>query len=146
MNLNTNVIILSDMKRKIVNAIQLSVTECISQRVGICHFRLWFVTELDQIIWIIRYLNSWERIALFIFGIWSICDFQIIFEYSNSCHQIPNISRIFYKQDMCRKHSKNPSCRYENKGSNFPHLIWSQFSHIKFFGGLLFDLKYSVFE
>ena len=64
----------------------------------------------------------------------------------NSCHRIPNSSRIFYKQDMCRKHSKNPSCRYENKGSNFPHLIWSQNSHIKFFGGLLFDFKYSVFE
>ena len=47
---------------------------------------------------------------------------------------------------MCRKHSKNLSCRYENKGSNFPHLIWSQNSHIKFFGGLLFDFKYSVFE
>ena len=47
---------------------------------------------------------------------------------------------------MCRKHSKNLSCRYENKGSNFPHLIWLQNSHIKFLGGLLFDFKYSVFE
>ena len=102
--------------------------------------------ELDRIIRIIRYSNSWDRIVLFVFGIRSICDFRIIFEYPNSCHRILNSSRIFYKKDMCRKHSKNLSCRYENKGSNFPHLIWSQNSHIKFLGGLLFDFKYSVFE
>ena len=102
--------------------------------------------ELDRIIRIIRYSNSWDRIVLFVFGIRSICEFRIIFEYPNSCHRILNSSRIFYKKDMCRKHSKNLSCRYENKGSNFPHLIWSQNSHIKFFGGLLFDFKYSVFE
>ena len=103
-------------------------------------------TELDRIIRIIRYSNSWDRIVLFVFGIQSICDFRIIFECPNSCHLILNSSRFFYKQDMCRKHSIKPSCRYENKGSNFPHLIWSQNSHIKFFGGLLFDFKYSVFE
>ena len=102
--------------------------------------------ELQWIIQIIWYSNSWDRIVLFVFGIRSICDFRIIFEYPNSCHRILNSSRIFYKKDMCRKHSKNLSCRYENKGSNFPHLIWSQNSHIKFFGGLLFDFKYSVFE
>ena len=101
---------------------------------------------MDRIIRIIRYSNSWDRIVLFVFGIRSICDFRIIFEYPNSCHRILNSSRIFYKKDMCRKHSKNLSCRYENKGSNFPHLIWSQNSHIKFFGGLLFDFKYLVFE
>ena len=77
----------------------------------------------------------------------SICDFQIIFEYPNTCHRIPNSSRIFYKQDMCRKHSKEPSCRYENKGSNFPHLIWSlnlDISIKKILGGLLIDWKYWV--
>ena len=103
-------------------------------------------SELQRIIRIIRYSNSWDQIVLFVFGIRSICDFRIIFEYPNSCHQILNSSRIFYKKDMCRKHSKNLSCRYENKGSNFPHLIWSQNSHVKFLGGLLFDFKYSVFE
>ena len=34
---------------------------------------------------------------------------------------------------MYRKHGKKPSCWYVNKGSNFPHLIWSQISHIKLF-------------
>ena len=116
-------------------------------------------SELQRIIRIIRYSNSWDRIVLFVFGIRSICDFRIIFEYPNSCHRILNSSRIFYKKDMCRKRSKNLSCRYENKGSNFPHLIWSQNSHIKFFGGyysilsiwysnswdriVLFDIRYS---
>ena len=104
-------------------------------------------SELQRIIRIIRYSNSWDRIVLFVFGIRSICDFQIIFKYLNSCHRIPNSSNNFYKQDMYREPCKKTSCRYENKGSNFPHLIWSQISHIKFFlGGLLFDFKYSVFE
>ena len=114
--------------------------------IKIFNLYVYYVSELDRIIRIIRYSNSWDRIVLFVFGIRSICDFRIIFEYPNSCHRIPNIFRIFSKQDMCRKHSKKSSCRYENKGSNFPHLIWSQISHIKFFGGLLIDFKYSVFE
>ena len=53
--------------------------------------------ELDQIIWIIRNLNSWEWIVLFVFSIQTICDFWIKFE-CNSCHQIRNSSRIFMKQ------------------------------------------------
>ena len=88
------------------------------------HSKWWKLPELQRIIRIIRYSNSWDRIVLFVFGIRSICDFRIIFEYPNSCHRIPNSSRIFYKQDMCRKHSKKPSCKYENKGSKCPHLIF----------------------
>ena len=48
-------------------------------------------SELDRIIRIIRYSNSWDRIVLFVFSIQSICNFRIIFKYPNSCHQIPNI-------------------------------------------------------
>ena len=104
-----------------------------------------YLPELDWIIRIMRYSNSWDRIVLFVFGIRSICDFRIIFEYPNSCHRIPNSSRIFYKQDMCRKHSKKSSCRYENKGSNFSHLIWSRNSHTKFLGGYysILSIRYS---
>ena len=47
-------------------------------------------SELQRIIWIIRYSNSWDRIVLFVFGIRSICNFRIVFEYPNSCYRIPN--------------------------------------------------------
>ena len=57
-----------------------------------------------------------------------------VFHHQIDCDQIPNSSRIVKKQDMYRNHRKKPSCRYENKGSNF-HLIWSQISLIKFFWG-----------
>ena len=91
----------------------------------------WFLTpELQRIIRIIRYSNSWDRIVLFVFGIRSICDFRIIFEYPNSCHRIPNSSRIFYKQDMCRKHSIKPSCRYKLVSSKQKNIL----THIETLG------------
>ena len=55
------------------------------------------LAELEQIIWIIQYTNCWDWIALFVIGIWSICDFRkfgggsySIFRiwYSNSWEQI----------------------------------------------------------
>ena len=46
--------------------------------------------ELQWIIWINWYSISWDQIVLFVFGIWSICNLQMIFKYPNSCYQIPN--------------------------------------------------------
>ena len=63
-------------------------------------------TELQQIIRIIRYSNNWDQIVLFIFGIWSICNFRIIFEYPNSCYRIPNSYRLFIKQNVYKKYRK----------------------------------------
>ena len=37
-----------------------------------------FTPELQRLIQIIRYLNSWDQIVLFVFGIWSIFKKQII--------------------------------------------------------------------
>ena len=61
--------------------------------------------KLDQII---RYLNSWDQIVLFVFGIKSICDFRKVFEYPNSYHQIPN-SSIIFKSKICLENTgKSP--------------------------------------
>ena len=62
--------------------------------------------ELQRIIRIIRYLNSWDRIVLFVFGIRSICNFRIVFEYPNSCYRIPNSYRLFIKQNVYQKYRK----------------------------------------
>ena len=58
--------------------------------------------------WIIRYLNRWVQIVLFVFvlGIWSISNFQIIYEYSNSCYRISDSYRIFIKQNVYKKYRK----------------------------------------
>ena len=59
--------------------------------------------ELQRIIQIIWYSNSWDQIILFVFGIQSICNFRIVFEYPNSCYQITNSYRLFIKQNVYQK-------------------------------------------
>ena len=74
----------------------------------------WFA-ELQRIIRIIRYSNSWDRIVLFVFGIRSICNFRIVFEYPNSCYQIPNSYRLFIKQNVYQKSRKKGSYSCKKK-------------------------------
>ena len=71
--------------------------------------------ELQRIIRIIRYSNSWDRIVLFVFGIRSICNFRIVFEYPNSCYRIPNSYRLFIKQNVYQKYRKKASYSCKKK-------------------------------
>jgi len=98
--------------------------------------------ELDQIIRIIRYSNSRERIVLFIFGIRSICDFRIIFKYLNSCHQISNSSR----SKICIENTvKSPHLGMKIYDQVFLISFGHKFQY-KIFLGLLFNFQYSVFK
>ena len=68
--------------------------------------------SLTELFCVFKYL--WPNSTIRIWHLWFA-----IFEY-----QKPNSSWIFFKA----------RCRYENKGSNFPHLIWSLNLHTKFLG------------
>ena len=73
------------------------------------------MAELQRIIRIIWYSNSWDQIVLFIFGIRSICNFRIVFEYPNSCYRIPNSYRLFIKQNVYQKYRKKASYSCKKK-------------------------------
>ena len=89
--------------------------------------RIHFLPELQRIIWIIRYSKSWDQIGLVVFGIQSICNFKIIFEYPNSCHQILNSYWIFIQQDLYRKYRKKLYIASKTKNQNLLFSFFHKF-------------------
>ena len=70
--------------------------------------------------------SVFDQIVLFVFGIRSIYNFWIIYEYLNSYHRIPNSFGIFIKQKIYKKFSKNLQFSYKNKETKFLYFILSQ--------------------
>ena len=106
-----------------------------------------FGPELQRIIRIIRYSNSSDQIVLFVFGIRSICNFRIVFEYPNSCYQIPNSYRLFIKLNVYQKYRKKLHKAKNTKNQIF--LFVSNLTYGKNISDnehqLIFSIHYSVF-
>ena len=110
---------------------------------------MWFA-ELQRIIRIIRYSNSWDRIVLFVFGIRSICNFRIVFEYPNSCYRIPNSYKLFLKQKVYQKYRKKLHIATKTKNQIFLFSCCLKFNLLKNISDnehqLILSIHYSVFS